>query len=182
MNYPSLVALLALALVPAGVSAGCVSGNFVLDVKGSCSYVSLLKSFTVWFAQPGNVPPGCSSSAEEELSSLLNVASGNVSTAVNSICAGAFNNFVKVPFATSTGAGDRFVEEFFKGNGDWNEQVATSFPAYDGVVPVGESTDSMLLKRDASVVEEFYNEEGRRSIVAVPNLPNFETCDMNASK
>ncbi len=182
MTRPSFIAFLVLALAPSGVSAGCVTGNFVLDLKGSCSYEALLKSFRAWYALPGSIAPSCTSSAEEELSSLLKTTTGNASAVVNSICAGVFNDYPKVPLTTSTGANDRFVEEYFKGNGDWNEQVATLFPAYDGIVAAGQPTESMLLKRDARTVEAFFNDEGRRSVVAVPDLPNFDSCSMNAGK
>ena len=182
MKNLSFSTFLVVALAPTCVSAGCVTGNFVLDVKGSCSYEALLKSFTAWYAQPGNIAAGCSIPAEQELTSLLKTTTGNASAVVTSICAGAFSSYTKVPFATSTGANDRFVEEYFKGNGDWNEQVATLFPTYDGVLAAGEPIESMLLKRDARTVDTFYDEEGRRSIVAVPNLPNFDKCSMNAGK
>ena len=182
MKNLSFITFLVLALATAGVSAGCVKGNFILDVKGSCSYEALLKSFTAWYAQPGNFAAGCSIPAELELTSLLKTTTGNASAVVNSLCAGAFSRYTKVPLATSIGANDRFVEEFFKGNGDWNEQVATLFPAYDGVVAAGDPTESMLLKRDARIVDDFYNSQGRRTIVPVPNLPNFDKCSMNAGK
>jgi hypothetical protein len=184
MRNPSFTPLLVLVLVlaPAGVSAGCVTGNFVLDVQGSCSYEALLKSFSAWYALPGNISPSCTISAEQELASLLKTTTGNASAVVNSICAGAFNDYPKAPFSMSTGANDRFVEEYFKGNGDWNEQVATLFPAYNGVVAAGQPTESMLLKRVARTVEAFFNDAGRRSVVAVPDLPNFDSCSMNAGK
>ena len=182
MKNLSFITFLVFALAPTGVSAGCVTGNFVLDVKGSCSYDALLKSFTAWYAQPGNIAAGCTVPAEQELTSLLKTTTGNASAAVTSLCAGAFSSYTKVPFATSTGANDRFVEEYFKGNGDWNEQVATLYPAYHGVVAAGQPTESMLLKRDARTVEAFFNDAGRRSVVAVPDLPNFDSCSMNAGK
>jgi hypothetical protein len=165
---------------PSSEILDCISGDFLLDVKGYCNYTALLSSFEDWFVEPGNVIAGCVNSAEEQLARLLNVAGDSLSDAVHSICSGAFKNYDKVPFKTSTGADERFVEDYYKGSGDWNEQVATLFPEYDGA---GErNKESMLLRRDAKVVNDFHNVEGRHSIVDLPNLPNFESCEMNAGK
>ena len=126
MRNPSFTPLLVLVLAPAGVSAGCVTGNFVLDVQGSCSYEALLKSFSAWYALPGNISPSCTISAEQELASLLKTTTGNASAVVNSICAGAFNDYPKAPFSMSTGANDRFVEEYFKGKNCYTKSAAAS--------------------------------------------------------
>ena len=168
---------------PSSEIADCISGDFLLEVKGYCNYAALLSSFEDWFAEPGNAIADCTSSAEEQLARLLNVnanATGDLLDEVHSICSGAFKTYEKVPFKTSTGADECFVEDYYKGIGDWNEQVATLFPEYDGAGTRNKET--MLLKRDAKVVDDFHNEEGRHSIVELPNLPNFETCEMNAGK
>jgi hypothetical protein len=40
----------------------------------------------------------------------------------------------------------------------------------------------MLLSRDAKKVSTFFDGDGRRDLVDLPNLPNFESCEMNAGK
>ena len=161
---------------PSSAIVDCISGDFLLEVKGYCNYTALLSSFEDWFAEPGNAVAGCVNSAREQLARLLNAIGESLSGEVRSICSGAFQNYDKVSFKTSTGADERFVEDYYKGSGDWNEQVATLFPEYDGA---GErNKESMLLRRDAKVVNDFHNEEGRH--VELPNLPNFESCEMNA--
>ena len=168
---------------PSSAIVDCISGDFLLKVKGYCNYTALLSSFEDWFAEPGNAIADCPNSAKEQLARLLNVnvnATGDLSDEVHSICSGAFQNYDKVPFKTSTGADERFVEDYYKGSGDWNEQVATLFPEYDGAGT--RNKESMLLKRDAKVVNDFHNVQGRHSIVDLPNLPNFESCEMNAGK
>ena len=164
---------------PTATILDCVLGEFKLELKGYCSYTALLSSFEDWFAEQGNAIADCTSSAEEQLARLLNVnanATGDLLDEVHSICSGAFKTYEKVPFKTSTGADECFVEDYYKGIGDWNEQVATLFPEYDGAGTRNKET--MLLKRDAELVNDFHNEEGRH--VELPNLPNFESCEMNA--
>lgn len=164
-------------------AADCSTGDFSLKVRGYCNYTALLSSFESYFAEEGNIAADCSLTAEEELHRLLKVTdTDNVEKEVHTLCGAAFTNYDKVPFEKSTGKDKRFVEEFYKGNTDWNEQVATLFPEHQGQDQfTRKGQESMLLKRDAYVVDEFHDGEGRHSLVDMPDLPNFENCAMNAA-
>jgi hypothetical protein len=185
MKFSSITFTLPLLLAIAAPSVvngvGCVTGDLSLTVKSFCNYTAVLNSFREWYAKPGNVGSTCANSAaEDELLSLLQVTSASqAATAVKDLCAEAFDTYPKVPFQASTESNVRFVEEFFKGNGDWNEQVATLFPPFSAT---GNDRESMLLSRDAKAVPRFYDNDGRRDLVDLPPLPNFENCEMNASK
>ena len=181
MKFSSVLPLiLAIATPSVTNGAGCVTGDFSITVKAFCNYTAVLNSFRDWYAKPGNVDSSCTNSPEDELLGLLQATSASqAATAVKNLCADAFNNYPKVPFQSSTDSNMRFVEEYFKGNGDWNEQVATLFPPFSAS---GNDRESMLLSRDAKKVATFYDGDGRKDLVGLPNLPNFETCEMNASK
>jgi hypothetical protein len=162
-------------------AAECSSGDFALEVRGYCNYTALLVSFETWFADEANVASGCTSTAEEELLRLLSVTNDTAVSAVHSLCGEAFDAYDKVPFEDSTGKDKRFIEEYYKGNTDWNEQVATLFPPHEGNDEfTRRGQESMLLKRDAHVVDDFHDAGGRHDLLDLPDLPNFETCEMNA--
>jgi hypothetical protein len=180
MKFSSIITLI-LSLVPPLINGGCVSGDFSITVKGFCNYTAVLNSFRDWYSKPGNIDSSCINSAEDELLTLLQTTSDDASKAVKKLCAEAFNDYPKVPFEASADSDVRFIEEFFKGNGDWNEQVATLYPQFSGVVS-GNDRESMLLSRDAKKVSTFFDGDGRRDLVDLPNLPNFESCEMNAGK
>jgi hypothetical protein len=180
MKY-SILQLFILANAFAKANGGCVSGDFSIKVKGYCNYTAVLKSFREWYDKPGNIDRSCSNLPENELLELLQTTASGASTAVKELCSAAFENYPKVPFQSSTDSDMRFVEEFFKGNGDWNEQVATLYPTFNGAT-TGNDRESMLLSRDAKQVSKFYDGDGRRDLVDLPDLPNFESCDMNAGK
>jgi hypothetical protein len=181
MKFSSILPLI-LAIMPSVVNGGCVKGDFSIAVKGYCNYTAVLNSFREWYGKPGNVDSNsCTNTAEDELLSLLQTTSSDASTVVKNLCAEAFDNHPKVPFQSSTDSNQRFVEEFFKGNGDWNEQVATLYPPFNGIVS-GNDRESMLLSRDAKKVATFYDGDGRKNLLDLPHLPNFESCEMNAGK
>jgi hypothetical protein len=177
----SILSLLILSSTIAKGNGGCVSGDFSIKVKGYCNYTAVLNSFREWYEKPGNVDPSCFNLPEDELLELLQTTEYDASNAVKELCSAAFENYPKVPFERSTDSDMRFVEEFFKGNGDWNEQVASLYPEFSGSV-TGNDRESMLLSRDAKQVSRFYDGDGRHDLVDFPDLPNFERCEMNTGK
>eukprot|EP00545_Synedropsis_sp_CCMP1620_P000179 CAMPEP_0119010630 /NCGR_PEP_ID=MMETSP1176-20130426/5139_1 /TAXON_ID=265551 /ORGANISM="Synedropsis recta cf, Strain CCMP1620" /LENGTH=1000 /DNA_ID=CAMNT_0006963329 /DNA_START=157 /DNA_END=3159 /DNA_ORIENTATION=+ len=181
MKYLPFALLLILGTTTT-VAAECASGDFTLNVRGYCNYTALLLSFETWFADEANVASDCDSTAEDELLRLLNVTGDTAGSEVHSLCGAAFDNYDKVPFEDSTGKDKRFIEEYYKGNTDWNEQVATLFPENEGNDEfTRKGKESMLLKRDAHAVDEFHDAGGRHSLLGLPDLPNFENCEMNAA-
>jgi hypothetical protein len=87
-----------------------------------------------------------------------------------------------VPFKNIAGYGDSFVDLFFRGGTDWNEEVATLFPPD----PSGTTADpeSNTLKRDAVQVLNFYNGNGQFGMVKSPQQLDYldtSQCLMNTA-
>jgi hypothetical protein len=157
----------------------CVQTGFQLEVlNGSCNFTSLLEEFTPFFEDPVNAGPGCTSSAEVELISLLGQSTrGGAETVLAAVCKEAFAKQNSVPFENIPGYGKEFIREFYNGGTKWNEEYATMFPAKEG------GLESNLLMDDAPMVYAFFEGRAKTGMVDWPDYisPNFANCQMNSA-
>jgi hypothetical protein len=176
--------LLASLFLGTASAADCVVGDFTLETQGKCTtYATLLSSFEAFFADKINVAhTGCTNSAGAELLRLLGAASEQAAeTLLKASCSAAIQNYDSIPFKDIAGYGEEFDDLYFRGFTDWNEEVATLYPAD----PKGTTQDpeSNFLKREAVQVMSFYNTDGQYGMVDWPgNLDylDLSQCKMNA--
>mmetsp|Transcript_7047 Transcript_7047/g.9943 ORF Transcript_7047/g.9943 Transcript_7047/m.9943 type:complete len:784 (+) Transcript_7047:183-2534(+) len=177
MKFPKL-SLLGL-LLPSIVNAQCYDKNraFHLSFEGACNYENLLKAFTTFWDDPIE-SYGCETSAEEELESLL----GN--TTITDICRSAYESYEPFPFANIANKGNDFVQTYFNGGTDWNEEYETMYPTDADGNPTNRLRTSGDQIGDAFRVKNIYDSEAQYGMIEWPDsLTNFnpETCNYNSA-
>lgn len=164
----------------------CVSGDFTLHViKGNCDYVDLQEALTTFMSDRVNVADGCGpDDARQELVRLLvnddDDEEASARIAVETLCRAAMEDFgeqrssLPLEDAVPPGLeGQAFVEHYYQGASDWNEQVATLYPQ-------DEDGESNLLARDAALVKRFYEGPGTYGRVEWPEyIDTMRSCVLN---
>ena len=168
-------------------SSQCVQHGFRLEgFTQNCTFESLLEIFTPFFDDPVNQGSSCTHTAQEELMVLLGATNlAQAETALQTVCAAGFDSYNnKVPFESIPGhRGSRdFIRRYFNGGTDWNEQYATLYSGNGSAAADDDDGLSYVLQQDANVVERFYKDQARYTMVEWPEYAsNFQQCNMNAA-
>lgn len=162
-------------------SSTCSPGGFELKLRNACDYESLRAAYEEFVNDP-LLSSDCGVDVQAELSTLLNAApAADLNGTVRAMCLAASEETVRIPSMSSLDGSDEWLEEFYDGGTDWNEEVETSQNRGTLYEPHG-SLDNKL-KSDARNVKTAYEYAEHYRMEYPSHLSNFdlaESCKMNS--